>query len=56
MTFLFDWELSLGIFGIRKWQTKEFKVLQRMADMAWDKKWKKAGFITNPKLEKKIKV
>ena len=51
MTFLFDWELSLGIFGIRKWQTKKFKELQRMADMAWDEKWKEAGYKTDPKKE-----
>jgi len=56
MTFLFDWELSVGIVAIRKWQTKKFKELQRMADVAWDKKWKKAGYVTNPKLEKKVKV
>lgn len=56
MTFLFDWELSVGIVAIRKWQTKKFKELKKMSDIAWDEKWKQAGYITNPKLEKKVKV
>jgi len=49
LTFLFDWALRLGIIGIQKWQSKEFKELKKMADVAWDEKWKEAGYKADPK-------
>lgn len=49
MTFLFDWQLSVGIIGIRKWQTKNFGELKKVADVAWDEKWKGSGYKTDPK-------
>jgi len=49
MTFLWVWRLRLGIFEILKWQTKDFKELKKMADQAWDEKWKEAGYKADPK-------
>jgi len=56
MTFLWDCNIRFGIIGLQKWQSKNFKELKKMSDIAWDEKWKQAGYITNPKLEKKVKV
>ena len=50
MTFLFDWTLRLGLVAIIKWQTKSFEELKKIADIEWDKKWKQAGYTTDPKL------
>ena len=52
MTFLFDWILRLGLVAITKWQTKSFEELKKIADLAWDKKWKRAGYTSDPKLGK----
>lgn len=49
MTFLWDWNIRFGIIGLVKWQTKSFKELKREADIAWDEKWKQAGYATDPK-------
>ena len=49
MTFLWVWRLRLGIFEILKWQTKEFNELKKMSDLAWDERWKKAGYKADPK-------
>ena len=50
MTFLWGWNIRLGIIGLIKWQTKSFGELKKMSDTAWDEKWKQAGYTTDPKL------
>ena len=54
MTFLWDWNIRFGIIGLIKWQTKSFEELKKESDIAWDKKWKQAGYTNDPKLEVKI--
>lgn len=56
MTFLWDWNIRFGIIGLIKWQSKSFEELKKMSDIAWDEKWKRAGYAANPKLEKGVKV
>jgi len=52
MTFLFDWTLRLGLVAIRKWQSKSFEELKKISDLAWDEKWKRAGYASDPILGK----
>ena len=50
MTFLWDWNIRLGIIGLVKWQSKSFEELKKMSDIAWDIKWKQTGYTTDPRL------
>jgi len=47
------YDLMFGFvgFGFTKYSFKKgFEELKKMSDIAWDKKWKQAGFTIDPKL------
>jgi hypothetical protein len=36
MTYLWDWYIKLGIIGLQKWQSKDFKELKKISDKVWN--------------------